>query len=1075
MAQDPGASSSLMLVNGTIAGQAVSPTSRVVNVLPGAALSGQFVVQINSTWPSGTVMSMGMTPTWGDHSSSFIDLGGFATPTAVGGLPLTIPVNLTVPSTPGTYYIIAAFRSEVSAAQVMSGTLSVLGAAYWNSGYDIADWSASTIAGANANGTVQAPVMVNFWWPANFDLFYVPATAITVVVGNGPPPPADPGSNSSLQLVSGTISGQNVLPSSRTITVTQGASLSGQIMVNINSAWTAGTTMSMGVTPTWGDHATSYTDLGAFTTPAIGLARVIPINLTAPSTAGTYYIIAAFRSESSAAQVVSCTATAAGAPVWNNGDDVADWSAPTIATADAAGTVLVNYLGAGGNLPVFVPATAITVVVVGAPPPPADPGASSTLRLVNGTIAGQNVSPGNPSIRVEPGTAFNGQFSVQINSAWTAGTVVTMAMTPTWGGRTTSYIDLGHLATPVAGSIANIPINLNAPGSPGTYYIIAAFKDEPTAAQVMSCTDVSAGSVLWNNGDDVGDWSPSTLATANANGTVLVDFLYSSGNSPHYVPATVIIVQVVPNDPGSRSQLELDPNQLSTIAGQAVTSSNRTINVRPGASLTGQLNVLIKSDWDPYAIMSMGVTPTWGPHSTSFTDLGTFTSPVFMGRNIPINLTAPTRPGTYYIIAAFGSETTAAQLMSCTEGEVGSPDWNNGDDIADWAPSRIRQANNTGVTFVDYLGMSGNDPHWIPATAITVVVQQTEWHGDFNGDGKMDVLWRNSDTGQLTIWLMGGLAPISIGSPGTVADIDWTIQGLADFNGDGKTDILWRHARSGQLYIWFMDGTNATSEVSIGTVFDSSWVIERLGDFNGDGKADILWRNTLTGQVNVWLMNGAITLAMASPGTISDLDWQIQDLADFNGDGKADILWRKVTTGELWVWLMNGTNILFSDGLGLPAGWKFQATGDFNGDGKSDILWLNSSTGEMGIWLMDSLIARQANIPGALTGTGWRFQGLADFNGDGKADILFRNDTTGEMQVWLIDGTSAIGHGTPGSVPDSNWQVRSLGNFNGGNKAGILWFNRVTGLTNIWLMDGTTLTFQGSPGSFDSLFWQIQK
>ena len=75
--------------------------------------------------------------------------------------------------------------------------------------------------------------------------------------------------------------------------------------------------------------------------------------------------------------------------------------------------------------------------------------------------------------------------------------------------------------------------------------------------------------------------------------------------------------------------------------------------------------------------------------------------------------------------------------------------------------------------------------------------------------------------------------PVSFANPG-------------DFNGDCRSDILWRNVSTGQVYEWFISGTAMTGSGSPGTP-TSDWVIQDVGDFNGDGYADILWRNSNTG------------------------------------------------------------------------------------------------------------------------------------------------------------------------------------------------------------------------------------
>ena len=89
----------------------------------------------------------------------------------------------------------------------------------------------------------------------------------------------------------------------------------------------------------------------------------------------------------------------------------------------------------------------------------------------------------------------------------------------------------------------------------------------------------------------------------------------------------------------------------------------------------------------------------------------------------------------------------------------------------------------------------------------------------------------------------------TLASGGAVAFLpaDWQIQGTGDFNGDGKSDILWRNTASGEVDIWHMNGTTLAGRRG-GSRCLPNWQIQGTGDFNGDGKSDILWRNTTSGR-----------------------------------------------------------------------------------------------------------------------------------------------------------------------------------------------------------------------------------
>jgi hypothetical protein len=123
---------------------------------------------------------------------------------------------------------------------------------------------------------------------------------------------------------------------------------------------------------------------------------------------------------------------------------------------------------------------------------------------------------------------------------------------------------------------------------------------------------------------------------------------------------------------------------------------------------------------------------------------------------------------------------------------------------------------------------------------------------DFNGDGRSDVLWRHTGfdgSGENYLYPMDGLT--ILGSEGylrTVADSLWRIVGVGDFDGDGRSDILWRHDSSGNNYVYLMNGTSIVGEGYLRTVADPNWRVAGVGDLDGDGKDDILWRHTDTGE-----------------------------------------------------------------------------------------------------------------------------------------------------------------------------------------------------------------------------------
>ena len=64
---------------------------------------------------------------------------------------------------------------------------------------------------------------------------------------------------------------------------------------------------------------------------------------------------------------------------------------------------------------------------------------------------------------------------------------------------------------------------------------------------------------------------------------------------------------------------------------------------------------------------------------------------------------------------------------------------------------------------------------------------------------------------------MDGTAAVSVGAVGSFnPGPSWQIKGSGDFNGDGKSDIVWQHD-SGLPAIWTMDGLNFISGGAAGS------------------------------------------------------------------------------------------------------------------------------------------------------------------------------------------------------------------------------------------------------------------
>lgn len=390
-------------------------------------------------------------------------------------------------------------------------------------------------------------------------------------------------------------------------------------------------------------------------------------------------------------------------------------------------------------------------------------------------------------------------------------------------------------------------------------------------------------------------------------------------------------------------------------------------------------------------------------------------------------------PGADILQGGAGSDTfrgTAANLSGDTITDFGRSDrivitdaslstfsWSMGDNVLCYSGGSVNIA-----------GLRGNVVRISAASEGGVqIVLDPNILADFNGDGRSDAFLQSS-TGAIAVWRGqpgGSLVEVAGLSPNAL-DANWRPAGFGDFNGDGRDDILWRHS-SGIIGEWLGQAAQFTNNSGVAAnAVDNSWIVARVADFNGDGRDDILWRHT-SGEIGQWLaqLDGSFANNGGAAANLVDPSWTVMASGDFNGDGKADILWRH-TSGVYVEWQGSLTGKLNNVG-GVMSGatGSVVGSGDFNGDGRDDVLIRNASSGLLTSWMGQANGQFIAFTPTQqLSDLNWKIVAIGDYNGDGRDDLIWRH-SSGAAGEWL--GSPSGDFANNGAVPaiPSGWAVQS--------------------------------------------------
>ena len=303
----------------------------------------------------------------------------------------------------------------------------------------------------------------------------------------------------------------------------------------------------------------------------------------------------------------------------------------------------------------------------------------------------------------------------------------------------------------------------------------------------------------------------------------------------------------------------------------------------------------------------------------------------------------------------------------------------------------------------------------------TLPVESGMIAADLNGDGLTDVLYIDF-SGNLTTALSRGNGTFSVIDEKTPVSDPSDILISGDFNGDGKMDIIAIGPANGSLasaddLLYFLQGNGngafqaASSGVDLMVQGFAGYASAVSGDFNGDGKLDVFysWFNTKEGTGGLIFVPGNGDGTFGSPVQISsglgDLFLQPLFPADLNKDGKLDLIWNNT------VFLSKGDGTFTQLPLGVSG--AIEAVGDMNGDGIPDIVSTHSVAG----YGVDGISLYAGNgdgtfqtssfhtIPLPTSTNSLASVAIGDVNGDGHTDLLMETSNgVGALNIFLADG-----------------------------------------------------------------------
>jgi hypothetical protein len=269
---------------------------------------------------------------------------------------------------------------------------------------------------------------------------------------------------------------------------------------------------------------------------------------------------------------------------------------------------------------------------------------------------------------------------------------------------------------------------------------------------------------------------------------------------------------------------------------------------------------------------------------------------------------------------------------------------------------------------------------------------------DFNKDGKLDLVTANNLSNNISL-LLGkgdGSFQAAVNFPLESASAPISIA-VGDFNKDGKSDIVTVNNASQNISVLLGDGIGGFGTAKNFKVPSRPSSVT-VGDLNKDGKSDLVVTSSYFNNVSILLGNGDGTFNSATQFDVGANPNSVV-LEDFNKDNKLDLAVANSDSNNVSILLGNGTG-----GFGIATNFDVGLNPvsvtviDFDNDGNSDLAVANAGSDTVSVLLGDG----NGGFGIATTfvvGTKPYYLTVSDFNKDGKSDLAVANSESKNVSL----------------------------------------------------------------------------